>query len=133
MPPLELVTKITASGIPANSAINDDTPTIRNVSMKPCSKRSNHIAQYLHLLCPMGGALTQLFGTESRAGHRQQQLPKRMPLYPFHAALQQSHAATEGAEQCRQVRFVALAAGELQAQNHGGVRGFWLRLQTALQ
>src|SRR3989344_7590301 len=133
MPPLELVTRITASGMPASSAINDDTPTIRNVSMKPCSKRSNHITQYLYLLRPMAGAFAQFFGAEGRTCHRQQQLPERMPLNPFHATLQQTHAATECTEQCGKVRFGLGRSGELQAQYHRVFRGLRLRMQAALQ
>src|SRR5476649_2392183 len=106
MPPLSLVTRNTASGIPTSSAISDDTPTINSVSMAPCNKRSNHIAQHLHLLCPARGAGAQSFGGQGRAAYRQQRLPQGMALDTFHAALQQAHAATEGAEQRGQIRFV---------------------------
>src|SRR3990167_2097949 len=108
MPPWVLVTRMTASGIPASSAISDDTPTIRNVSMKPCNKRSNHITEHLHLLRPVAGALTQLLGAQGRSRHRQQQLPQRMALNAFHATLQQPHPPAEGAEQRCQIRFVCV-------------------------
>src|SRR5450830_1225391 len=116
MPPLSLVTRNTASGIPTSNAISDDTPTINSVSMAPCTKRSNHITQHLHVLCPIPGAAAQCFGLMRRAVHRQQQLPQGMPLNPFHAALQQAHAPAEGAEQCGQVGLIGGAAGELQTQ-----------------
>ncbi|MNY35785.1 hypothetical protein D3C86_1702180 [compost metagenome] len=59
MPPLSLVTRMTANGMPSTRATNDETPTIRKVSITPCSKRSNHIAEYLHLLCPNSCAVDQ--------------------------------------------------------------------------
>ena len=61
MPPLSLVTKMTASGIPSTSAINYDTPTIRKFSITPCHKRSNAITDHLDVLCPVLGALAQFF------------------------------------------------------------------------
>ena len=55
------------------------------------------------------------------------------PALEHDAAVQQSHPATEGAEQGREVRFITGSTGELQAQHRGCVRRGRLRLQAVLQ